>query len=58
MRDPLGGAGPHRRRSPTPPRRLHAAEYAAQVLDRDDPAWQEATEDIQAAHRTARESLA
>ncbi|MEU3374921.1 hypothetical protein ACFYM2_00355 [Streptomyces sp. NPDC006711] len=37
--------------------RLRSAEYAAQVLDRDDPAWREALEEIRAVHLMARESL-
>ncbi|MFE3182589.1 hypothetical protein ACFXKR_17230 [Streptomyces violascens] len=45
-------------RFPAAAARLHSAEYAAQVLDRDDPAWQEAVAEIRAVYGTARESLA
>ncbi|MFJ8313061.1 MULTISPECIES: hypothetical protein [unclassified Streptomyces] len=38
--------------------RLHSAEYAAQILDRNDPAWQEAMAEIRAVYTTAGESLA
>ncbi|MFI6687872.1 hypothetical protein [Streptomyces sp. NPDC050485] len=37
--------------------RLHSAEYVAQVLNRDDPAWREAMAEIRAVHAMARELL-
>ncbi|MFD9633930.1 hypothetical protein [Streptomyces violascens] len=45
-------------RFPAAAARLHSAEYAAHVLDRDDPAWRAAMEEIRVAHHTARESAA
>ncbi|MEV6046318.1 hypothetical protein ACIOUE_29510 [Streptomyces xanthochromogenes] len=45
-------------RFPAVSARLHSAEYAAQVLDREDPAWQAAMNEIQAVYLMARESLA
>ncbi|KOU33305.1 hypothetical protein [Streptomyces sp. WM6378] len=45
-------------RFPAVSARLHSAEYAAQILDRDDPAWRTAMAGIRAVYAAARESLA
>ncbi|MEU9197623.1 hypothetical protein [Streptomyces hundungensis] len=45
-------------RFPAVAARLRSAEYAAQVLGREDPAWQAAMEEIRTVYLRARESLA
>ncbi|KPI22107.1 hypothetical protein OK074_7221 [Actinobacteria bacterium OK074] len=45
-------------RVPATAARLRAAEYTAQSVERDDPAWRPAMDEIHALHRSARESLA
>ncbi|MBA4864887.1 hypothetical protein H1V43_26760 [Streptomyces sp. PSKA54] len=44
-------------RVPAMAARLRAAEYTAQSVDRDDPAWRTAMDEIHALHSTTRESL-
>ncbi|MCX4788535.1 hypothetical protein OG369_20880 [Streptomyces sp. NBC_01221] len=38
--------------------RLHSAEYTAQILDKDDPAWRSAMAEIRTIHTSAHKSLA
>ncbi|GGR91650.1 hypothetical protein GCM10010269_33480 [Streptomyces humidus] len=45
-------------RIPSTASRLRAAEYTAQSVDRDRPAWRDAMDEIHALHVWARESLA
>ncbi|MFD7880220.1 hypothetical protein ACFV5G_40170 [Streptomyces sp. NPDC059766] len=45
-------------RTPSTVARLRAAEYTAQSVDRDDPAWRDAMDEIHTLHVWARESLA
>ncbi|MEV7238758.1 hypothetical protein AB0N06_34020 [Streptomyces sp. NPDC051020] len=45
-------------RLPVAATRLHSAEYAVQNLNRDDPAWRAAMDEIRNLHTSARESLA
>lgn len=44
-------------RDPATAARLRAAEYTAQAVDRSDPVWRAAMDEIHAIHSTARESL-
>lgn len=44
-------------RVPATAARLRAAEYTAQSVDRSDPAWRDAMDEIHALHSAARESL-
>ncbi|MGW3654227.1 DUF6247 family protein [Streptomyces sp. NPDC005151] len=44
-------------RLPVAAARLHSAEYAVQNLDRDDPAWRAAMDEIRHVLASARESL-
>ena len=44
-------------RTPSAAARLRTAEYTAQTLDREDPAWRGAMDDIRTLHSSARESL-
>jgi hypothetical protein len=44
-------------RVPSTAARLRAAEYTAQSVDREQPAWRDAMDEIHALHAWARESL-
>ncbi|WP_274559723.1 hypothetical protein [Streptomyces spiramyceticus] len=44
-------------RFPVSAARLRTAEYTAQVLDKNDPAWREAMAEIRAVYASARKSL-
>lgn len=44
-------------RNPVTVARLRAAEYTAQTVDRADPAWRSAMDEIRILHTNARESL-
>ncbi|MEU0738319.1 hypothetical protein [Streptomyces sp. NPDC006134] len=45
-------------RTPVTAARLRAAEYTAQSVERSDPAWRAAMDEIHALHAWARKSLA
>ncbi|MEU1251960.1 DUF6247 family protein [Streptomyces chartreusis] len=44
-------------RNPAAAARLRAAEYTAQTVDREDPAWRAAMDEIRVLHTDAQESL-